>query len=543
MARSRIGPLALEAPLGGPRSSLYRAVHVRQRVQVAVRIFPLSLGMTPEASKEFNQQLELLKTIRSPHLVRCFGGGIDAKDAYVVYEMIDGESLEQALQRRQRLAWESVLEMGLQLCQALQTIHDRGIIHGRIRPDKILLCNGGETYKLNDLRFQFATQPLPSLAHLATMPPESFADRATPNVAWDLYSLGATMYWGLTGEPPFSGESASGVRHAILETPLQGVATKVFDCPVWLCAIVEQMLQRDPLRRPYSAAAAALAFQEAQRRASQGIGVVEYAVSGFSPLQLNTDRAEAERVLGIKKKRKRESDSEEENESASMSIWERPSVLVASLIAILGLIAYLVWPLNESQMRFRAETMLQSDNSILWNDARDKYLQPMLERFPDGQHAQWAQEQLDKVAMHNAEERMRRNLRVGRDPSSEGERKYAEALRFERFGDRVTALDKYRGIVKLLTNEPKEQPFVNLAKRQIAILESNPPSVEELKKFLQDKLAEADQLYSDGDVLGARKTWEGIVSLYNGNQEMISFVEKSQSRLEGNKNDPPRNEP
>ncbi|MFN9850867.1 MAG: serine/threonine protein kinase, partial [Planctomycetota bacterium] len=173
----------------------------------------------------------------------------------------------------------------------------------------------------------------------------------------------------------------------------------------------------------------------------------------------------------------------------------------------------------------------------------DKYLQPKQERFPDGQHAECAQEQLDKVAMHNAEERMRRNLRVGRDPSSEGERKYAEALRFERFGDRVTALDKYRGIVKLLTNEPKEQPFVNLAKRQIAILESNPPSVEELKKFLQEKLAEADQLYRDGDVLGARKTWEGIVSLYNGNQEMISFVEKSQSRLEGNKNDPPRSEP
>jgi hypothetical protein len=303
------------------------------------------------------------------------------------------------------------------------------------------------------------------------------------------------------------------------------------------------MLHRDPLRRPYSSAAAALAFQEAQRRASQGIGVVEYAVSGFSPLQLNTDRAEAERVLGIKNKRKRKSDSDEENEKASMSFWERPSFLAATLLAILGVITYLAWPLNEAQMRSRAETMLQSDNSILWNDARDKYLQPMLERFPDGQHTEWVHEQLDKIAMHNAEERMRRNLRIGRDPSSEGERKYAEALRFERFGDRVTALDKYRGIVKILSGESKDEPFVNLAKRQIALLESNPPSVEELKKFLQDKLAEADQLYSDGDVLGARKTWEGIVSLYNGNQEMISFVEKSQSRLEGNKNDPPRDEP
>jgi hypothetical protein len=323
-----------------------------------------------------------------------------------------------------------------------------------------------------------------------------------------------------------------------METPVPGVATQVFDCPVWLSAIVEQMLHRDPMRRPYTAAATAMALNEAQRRASEGIGVVEHAVSGFSPLQLNTDRAEAERVLGIKKKkkRKRESDDEEGAEVAT-SFWERPTVILALLVAIIGAITYLVWPLNESQMRSRAEALLQSENSVQWNDARDKFLRPMLERFPEGEHADWAQEQLDKVEMHNAEERMRRNLRVGREPSSEGERKYAEALRFERFGDRVTALDKYQGIVKLLKDEVKERPFVNLARRQIAILESNPPSIEELKRFLQDKLAEADTLYSEGDVLGARKIWEGIVSLYNGNQEMVPFVEKSQSKLEGNKTD------
>jgi hypothetical protein len=194
-------------------------------------------------------------------------------------------------------------------------------------------------------------------------------------------------------------------------------------------------------------------------------------------------------------------------------------------------------------MRSRAESLLRTDNDVRWNDARDKYLQPMLEKFPMGQHAEWAQEQLDRIEMHNGEERMRRNMRIGREPSSEGERKYAEALRFERFGDRVTALDKYQGIVKLLKDEPKERPFVNLAKRQIEILESNPPSVEELKRFLQDKMTEADKLYNEGDVLGARKIWEGIVSLYNGNQEMTSFVEQSQTRLEGNKKESTPKEP
>jgi hypothetical protein len=534
MARSRIGPLALEAPLGGPRSTLFRAVHVQQRLQVVVRVFSLPLGLTPEAKQEFSNNLERLKVLRNPHLVRCFGGGFDAKDAYLVYELIDGESLRDVVQRRERMAWESVLEMGLQMCEALQYIHEARIVHGRIRPDKILVARDGATHKLSDLRLDFIDHFQPTPDQLAYCPPESFDETARVDAAWDLYALGATLYYALTGLPPYAGDSASATRQSILEAPLPGVATIVFDCPVWLSSIVEQLLNRDPVRRPYSAAATAMALREAHRRASEGIGVVEHVVSGFSPLQLNSDRAEAERVLGIKKKKKRRRSQDDEERRSATSLWERPSVLLAALALLIGAITFLAWPLNEAQMRKRAEAMLASDDAILSNDARDKYLLPMLDRFPEGEHANWAREQLDLIEMRNAEDRMRRNLRVGREPASEGERKYSEALRFERFGDRVTALDKYQGIVKLLKDETKERPFVNLAKRQIAILESNPPSIEELRRFLQEKLSEADKRYREGDVLGARQIWEGIVSLYNGNQEMLSVVEKAQLCLDRN---------
>jgi eukaryotic-like serine/threonine-protein kinase len=196
------------------------------------------------------------------------------------------------------------------------------------------------------------------------------------------------------------------------------------------------------------------------------------------------------------------------------------------------LIAFLVWPANERTLRDRAEQLMKRDDSVAWNDARDRYLLNMLERFPDGQYADWAQEQLDLIEMRNAEERMRRNLRIGREPASEGERKFAEALRYERFGDRVTALDKYKGIVKLLKDEAKDRPFVNLARRQIEMIESNPPSIEELRRFLRTKLTEADKIYAEGDITSARQIWEGIISLYNGNQEMLPIVEQAQARME-----------
>jgi eukaryotic-like serine/threonine-protein kinase len=68
VARSRIGPLALEAPLGPQGSSVYRAIHVQQRSQVAVRVFSMPMGMTPERKQEFAQSLERIKQLKHPEL-------------------------------------------------------------------------------------------------------------------------------------------------------------------------------------------------------------------------------------------------------------------------------------------------------------------------------------------------------------------------------------------------------------------------------------------------------------------------------------------
>jgi eukaryotic-like serine/threonine-protein kinase len=139
--------------------------------------------------------------------------------------------------------------------------------------------------------------------------------------------------------------------------------------------------------------------------------------------------------------------------------------------------------------------------------------------------------QLEEIEMVNAEQRIQTNRRFGREPNSEGERKYIEANQFEQFGDRVTALDKYRAIVNLLKDIEEEKPFVNLARRQIQKIEDRPPDANELREFLQTKLEEADKKYNDGDLLGAKQIWDGIISLYTNNREMAPQVERAQSRL------------
>ena len=107
--------------------------------------------MTPESRQAYASQLEQLKQLRHPGIVRCYGGGFDSRNAYLAYELIDGESLSSALARRERLPWETALEASQQLAEALQYAHQMGWIHGRLRPSKILMSAQGDV-KIGDWR-------------------------------------------------------------------------------------------------------------------------------------------------------------------------------------------------------------------------------------------------------------------------------------------------------------------------------------------------------------------------------------------------------
>ncbi len=253
------------------------------------------------------------------------------------------------------------------------------------------------------------------------------------------------------------------------------------------------------------------------------------AVSGFSPLQLKTDREEAAKALGMKPKKERKSKA---NDTPMM---ERPWVLVLCIILAIGSIYFYTRPLSEDQLRARAEPLLEQEETVAYDNARERYLLPLVQQYPDGKHAAWAHEQLEKIEMLDTERSMERNRRFNRTPSSEAEIKYQEAMSYERFGDRITALERYKAIVEVMKDVEEYRPYVNLAKRQIQKLEAGSPSSEELKKFLNAKLDEADEQWNSGDVIAPKKLWESIIKLYNGNKEMVEFVRRSQQRLEATK--------
>lgn len=533
MAKSKIGPFALEAPLsiGKGSGQLFRAVHLEQRKLAAIRVFPLPMGLTPESREAFASQLEQLKQLRHPSIARCYGGGFDTRNAYLAYELVDGESLAQSLERRQRLPWETALDLSQQLAEGLQYAHQMGWIHGRLSTSKILINQEGRA-KLSDFRRDAIHLMIGNnqadLQQSLFAPPEAFQHRP-PDEKWDLYSLGALMYAMLTGNPPFASDNIQELANRIASEPPPQVSATVLDCPVWLNAIVDQLLSKDPRQRPFSATALQLAFKEAQRRQAEGVGVLQHATAGFSPLQLlKVDRAEAEKVLGVKKTKKKKGRDEES------SFFEKPSVLVTALALALSAVVWFLLPLSESALRARAEKNLQSKEWLDWNYARDAYLTQMLERFPDGNHAEWAQEQIDWINMQEAERRIERNQRLGRKPppEAEAERRYVEAKEFEDFGDRATALDKYRAIINILSDNEEDRSIINLARRQIRAIESNPLEANYLQKLLTTKLDEANQAYEKGDTIRSKRIWESILNLYRGNQELAPLVDQAQEKID-----------
>lgn len=533
MSRKRLGPLSLESKLGDypSRSTVWRAVHPEHRKPLAVKVFQIPFGGTEEAQDRFTEEYEELKKLRHPAIARCFGGGIEGRQAFLAWELIEGETLAHLLERRGRLPWEAVLDLAIPIAQGLVVAHARGFAHGAIGPDKILIS--GLAPVLVDFRIDrarsFFRNPRPlSPLEVALQPPEAVACPTAISAQGDLYSLGAVMFLALTGRPPISGETVDEVIARVASEVPPKAASIAMDCPVWVSSLIEQTLKKDPRDRPRDAHALELQLIDARQRSGSLGGVTEQLAGGFSPLQAGqrqSQKDEARALLG------RDVVRLDDTAHEVTAFYERAWFLVIALLVTLAGIAWILWPLNENQLRERAEKLIAEQTGASLHQAKQGYLQPMLKRFPEGQHVTWANGQLDEIEMHETEHAIEVKLKRGLPLTEEGERLYAEALRFENFGDRATALDKYKSIERLLSGDARYKPYVGLARRQIRRISGQAGAVGEAARIVNAKLSEADKLLDQGNQIAAREIWYGIIELYSDRTDVIPLVQIAQQRL------------
>ena len=547
MARSVVGPFAMEAPLGidPRRSSIFRAVHMQQKKAAAVRIFSTPMGLTPEAKRDFATQIEELKELRHPGIVRCYGGGFDKKDAYLAYEFIDGESIDVLLKRRERLPWETAIDYALQLAETLQYAHGSGWLHNRLRADKVMVCAGGLEVKILDFRksddsLWMGPAPITATQRIYAAPECQDDSLPMQSDRSDVYSLGVLLYEMLTGHLPFDPSVSEQILAAqIQKTVPQNVSAIALDCPVWLSTLVAQMLDKDPLKRPFTMAATAMALNQALSRAAGGVSVAEHVASGFNPLQIKGDRKEAEKALGKKSVKK-------VVENPLFGLINGTALLIAGLIVAFAAIFWVISPASEKVLRERAEAMLVDADLADMNYAMDNYLAPLVKRFPDGPNAQWAKEQIEEIEISNLDRKIAIALRFDRSLKADDEQQLANAIKTEEGGNKTKALEQYRAIITLLDNDAEHKRVVGLAQRRLEKLEKEAEVPDELEAKLAEKMAQAEVAFNANKIADARAIWESIISLYKDNPNVKAIVEKAEARLsstssENSDNTPPPN--
>ena len=215
---ARLGRYQVERRIGrGGMGAVYRARHVDLGHAVAIKVIDGKRWTSPDALARFFQEAKAAAQIGHPNIVRVYDfERHPVLGAYIVMELLEGETLGHLLGRVGPLEECRALEIVLQVCDAVGAAHRRDVIHRDIKPENLFLTagTGGESVKVMDFGVAkiaepiatIATQPGAILGTPRYMSPQQLDGRDIDRRA-DVYSVGAVLYEMVTGEPPVHGET------------------------------------------------------------------------------------------------------------------------------------------------------------------------------------------------------------------------------------------------------------------------------------------------------------------------------------------------
>jgi CheY-like chemotaxis protein len=259
------GRYRLDQPIGGGSfGTVFRARHLDLKRDVAVKILATSAGTDPEALARFNREGQSACRVQHPNAVAVFDFAVNQGGvAYLVMELLEGQSLEKELEERGPLPPARAAEIVVPVCSALAAAHAAGVVHRDIKPSNVFLHRTpqGEIAKILDFGIaklateaaigQSLTVDGSLLGTPAYMAPERFR-RGPYGPASDIYSVGAMLYEMLSGRLPFVPNTADPLALVAMQAeedppPLRVRRPEVSEA---LERVVLQALARNPEGRP-----------------------------------------------------------------------------------------------------------------------------------------------------------------------------------------------------------------------------------------------------------------------------------------------------
>ncbi|MEZ6137402.1 MAG: serine/threonine-protein kinase [Pirellulaceae bacterium] len=255
----RLGRYELEQLVGrGGMGLVFRARDVELHRVVAVKALAIHLVPFGAARDRFVREARATASLTHPHIVPVYDVITDGAVPAIVMQYIAGPTLEQQLCEVGPLPWQDVIQIGIQLADALSVAHQRELVHRDIKPGNVLLEAGGSRALLTDFGLVRALDDatLTRSGALAGTPDYMSPEQArgeTLNHSSDLFSLGSLFYAMLTGHPPFRAENPMAVMHRICQHRPRQLRDVRADCPIELTQLVERLLAKAPRKRYPSA--------------------------------------------------------------------------------------------------------------------------------------------------------------------------------------------------------------------------------------------------------------------------------------------------
>jgi CheY-like chemotaxis protein/tRNA A-37 threonylcarbamoyl transferase component Bud32 len=284
----------LERLGAGGMGTVYKARHRRMKRVVALKVLSKEVAGTAALVARFQREVETIAQLNHPNIVMAYDADEAEVGPFLVMEFVDGRDLASVVQGSGPMSARDALDVLLQSARGLQYAHERGLVHRDIKPANLLRDQSG-VVKVADLGLarlssgrnkegnSSITQAGSIVGTMDYMSPEQALDAGNVDHRADIYSLGCTLYYLLTGQPPYTGASLMALllKHSAGSIP--SLRTARPDVPAEVDAVFQKMVAKQPEERHQSMAEVVAALEAIR-------GVVNAAPPSVSPPVLLGDQ-------------------------------------------------------------------------------------------------------------------------------------------------------------------------------------------------------------------------------------------------------------
>ena len=286
----QIGPYKVLSLLGmGGMGEVYLAQDPRLERTVALKILPTELASDPERMRRFVREARAASALKHAHVAHIYEIGEADGIHFIAMEYVEGQTLAARINGRP-LDTGEILDIGLQVADALDEAHSKGITHRDIKPANVMLTARGEVKVLDfglakvarpeeqaansNLSTAVSTEAGAVMGTVQYMSPEQVLGREVDHRS-DIFSLGVVLYEMATGRLPFAGTSSSDTMDRILHGQPEAIARFNYNVPVELERIVRKCLEKDRERRYESTRELVIDLKNLKRDSGSGAVIVD----------------------------------------------------------------------------------------------------------------------------------------------------------------------------------------------------------------------------------------------------------------------------